>query len=207
MRSLAIPSRPPIGLPSRGPPPVSSCQGPPPRPGRWYFTDPSGPGEFLRQRSPSLIRRRSVTQGRSCWFRPLGTALLEHDCPYAKRLALVSSPVSLGEPPTYHSDSGGGSPLKLPPRPGQPRCVGPYEDLAVLPVPIPRCASRNLAMMAFANSSLQQYGAARLVNPERVRCRLDASEHRTFGHSTKASERGPMGRRVGPFGPLGIAVG
>ncbi len=90
---------------------------------------------------------------------------------------------------TSSSLSGRGSPFKLPPRPRQPRCVGPYEDLAVLPVPIPGCASRNLAMMAIANSSLQQHDAPWLVNPEHVRCRLDASEHRTFGHSRKASDR------------------
>ena len=61
-------------------------------------------------------------------------------------------------------------------------------------------------MMAFANSSLQQHDAPRLVNPEHVRCRLDASEHRTLGHSRKASEREPMGG-VGRFGSVGIPVG
>ncbi len=76
----------------------------------------------------------------------------------------------------------------------------------MLPVPIPGCASRNLAMMAFANSSLQQHDAARLVNLEHVCYRLDASEHRTFGHSRKASEREPNEGGVVRFGSVGIRV-
>ena len=136
--------------------------------------------------------RRSVIRDRSRWFRPLGTTLLE------ARMALRrASPHLLagvaGGTPTYHSVSGEGPPLKLPPRTGQPRCVGAEEDLAVLPVPIPGCASGNLATMAFANSSLQQQDAARLVNPEDVRCRLDASAHRTWSHPGRLACGGPWG--------------
>ena len=138
--------------------------------------------ESLRQRPRSFIPRRSVIRDRSRWLRPLGTTLLEARMALRRAFGPHLLAGVAGRRPTYHSVSGEGPPLKLPPRPRQPRRVGANEDLAVLPVPIPGCASGNLATMAFTNSSLQQQDAARLVNPEQVRCRLDASAHRTWSH-------------------------
>ena len=123
-----------------------------------------------------------MIRDRSRWLRPLGTTLLEARMALRRAFGPHLLAGVAGRRPTYHSVSGEGPPLKLPPRPRQPRRVGADEDLAVLPVPIPGCASGNLTTMAFANSSFQQQDAARLVNPEHVRCRLDASAHRTWSH-------------------------